>query len=170
MFQYTQWNMRSFSVGSFCCCCCDGSFCGSVRLWWGGDASGCVLHAPHAAALDGLLNLLAEGRAVAALESVFPALHPLAGAAGAGVAGAAALHPRHHACGLTDGVPSLDLVEVPHRLPVALGLYNRRNGIWKTRLTLPPPAFFFFLVISHHQDFFHKNFMASQVKKKSTFL
>ncbi len=73
--------------------CCDGSFRDSVRLWWGGDASGCVLHAPRTATLDGLFDLLAEGCAIAALESVFPALHPLTGAAGAGVAGAACTPP-----------------------------------------------------------------------------
>lgn len=80
------------------------------------------LHAAHAAALDALLHLLAEGGAVAALEGVFPALHALAGAAGPGLAEAAALHPRHLPRGLADGVAALHLVEVPHRLPPALRL------------------------------------------------
>lgn len=100
----------------------DGSFCSSFKLWCRAESSVYVLHAPHAATLDGLFNLLAEGRAVAALKCVFPALHPLAGATRARVAGTAALHPRHHACGLTDGVAALDLVEVSHWLPVTLGL------------------------------------------------
>lgn len=85
------------------------------------------LHAAHAAALDGLFHLLAEGGPVAALEGVFPALHPLAGAAGAGVAHPAALHPGHHARRLADGVASLHLVEVPHGLPPTLGLWRTQG-------------------------------------------
>lgn len=85
------------------------------------------LHAAHAAALDGLFHLFAEGGPVAALEGVFPALHPLAGAAGPGVAHPGALHPRDHARRLADGVAALHLVEVPHGLPPALGLWKRQG-------------------------------------------
>lgn len=85
------------------------------------------LHAAHTATLDGLFHLLAEGGAVAALEGVFPALHPLAAAAGPGVAHPAALHPGHHARRLADGVAALHLVEVPHRLPPTLGLWRTQG-------------------------------------------
>ena len=88
----------------------------------GGGGSFAALHAASTATLDGLLHLLAEGGAVAALESVFPALHPLAGTAGPRVACPGAFHPGHHARCLADGVAPLHLVEVPHRLPSALGL------------------------------------------------
>lgn len=81
-----------------------------------------MLHAAHAAALDGLFHLLAEGGPIAAFEGVFPTFHPLAGAAGPCVAGSSALHPRHHACRLADSVSPLDLVEVSHRFPSALNL------------------------------------------------
>lgn len=81
-----------------------------------------ALHAAHAATLDGLFHFLAEGGPVAAFEGVFPALHPLAGAAGPRVAGAGALHPGHHACCLADSVASLYLVEVSHRFPPTLRL------------------------------------------------
>lgn len=45
-----------------------------------------MLHAAHAATLDGLFHLLAEGSAIAAFEGIFPTLHPLAGTAGSLVA------------------------------------------------------------------------------------
>lgn len=77
-----------------------------------------MLHAAHAAALDALFHLFAEGGAVAALERVFAALGPLAGAAGSRLARAATLHPREHARGLTDRISTLHLVEIPHRLAV----------------------------------------------------
>lgn len=83
-----------------------------------------MLHAAHAAALDGLFHFLAERGPIAALEGVFPALHPLAGAAGPRVAGPGALHPGHHACRLADGVASLYLVEVSDRLPPTLRLWT----------------------------------------------
>lgn len=81
-----------------------------------------VLHAATAAALDGLFHFLAEGGSIAAFKGVFPAFHSLAGAADPGVARSGALHPRDHACRLADGVASLDLVEVSHRLPSAFRL------------------------------------------------
>lgn len=83
-----------------------------------------LLHAAHTATLDGLFHFLAEGGSVAALEGVFPAFHPLAGTAGPCVTHSGALHPGHHACCLTDGVTSLDLVEVSHWLPSALRLWT----------------------------------------------
>lgn len=96
-------------------------------VYWEQGLSIFRLHAAHAAALDGLFHFLAEGGAVAALEGVFPALHALAGAAGPRVAHPAALHPGHHARRLADGVAALHLVEVPHRLPPALGLWRTRG-------------------------------------------
>lgn len=81
-----------------------------------------MLHAAHAAALDGLFHLLTEGRSITAFEGVFPAFHPLAAAAGPRLADSGALHPGDHASGLTDGVPSLHLVEVSHRLTSTLRL------------------------------------------------
>lgn len=84
-----------------------------------------MLHAAHAAALDGLFHFLAEGGSIAAFKGVFPAFHPLAGAAGPRVASSGALHPRDHACCLADGVASLYLVEVSHRLPPTLRLWRR---------------------------------------------
>lgn len=83
-----------------------------------------VLHATHAAALDGLFHFLAEGGSIAAFKGVFPALHSLAGAAGPRVASPGALHPRHHACCLADGVASLYLVEISDRLPSTLRLWK----------------------------------------------
>lgn len=83
-----------------------------------------ALHAARAAALDGLFHFLAEGGPVAAFEGVFPTLHSLAGAAGPRVAGAGAPHPGDHARCLADGVPSLYLVEVSHRLPSTLRLWK----------------------------------------------
>lgn len=84
-----------------------------------------LLHAAHAATLDGLFHFLAEGGSVTALEGVFPALHSLAGTAGPCVTNSSALHPRDHACCLADGIASLYLVEVSHRLSTAL-------RFWKT--------------------------------------
>lgn len=81
-----------------------------------------VLHAALTAALDGLLYLLAEGCSIAAFKGVFPAFHPLAGAAGPCIADSRALYPRNHACCLADGVTSLYLVEVSHRFPSAFRL------------------------------------------------
>lgn len=81
-----------------------------------------MLHAAHAATLDGLLHLLTEGRSVAAFKGVFPAFHPLAAAAAPRVTNASALHPGDHAGSLTDGVPSLHLVEVSNGLASTLGL------------------------------------------------
>lgn len=79
-----------------------------------------LLHAAHAATLDGLFHLLGEGGSIAALKGVFPALHPLAGTAGPRVTSPCALHPRDHTCRLADGVASLDLVVVAHGLSSAL--------------------------------------------------
>lgn len=81
-----------------------------------------VLHAAHAATLDGLFHFLTEGGSIAAFKGVFPTFHPLAGAAGPRVAGSGAIHPGDHACCLADGVASLHLVEVSHRFPSALRL------------------------------------------------
>lgn len=83
-----------------------------------------VLHAAHAAALDGLFHFLSEGGSIAALEGVFPAFHSLAGAAGPRIAGSGALHPGDHACRLADGVAALYLVEVSHRFPSAFRLWK----------------------------------------------
>lgn len=81
-----------------------------------------MLHAAYTAALDGLFHLLSERGSIAAFKGVFPAFHSLAGAAGSCVTGTGALHPGDHACCLADGVTTLHLVEVSHRLPSALGL------------------------------------------------
>lgn len=95
-----------------------------------------VLHAAHAAALDGLFHFLAEGGSIAAFKGVFPALHSLACAAGPRVTNSGALHPRDHACCLTDGVASLYLVEVSHRLPSTLRLWKTDISIINTMIAL----------------------------------
>lgn len=81
-----------------------------------------MLHAAHAATLDGLFHFLAEGGSIAAFKGVFPAFHSLAGAAGPRVTSSTALHPRDHACRLADSIASLYLVEVSHRFPSAFRL------------------------------------------------
>lgn len=85
------------------------------------------LHAPHAAALDGLFHFLAKRGSVAALEGVFPAFHPLTAAARPRAASPAALHPGDHARRLADGVPSLHLVEISHGLPSTLRLLKDKS-------------------------------------------
>lgn len=97
-----------------------------------------------AAALAGLLHLLHEGRAVAALEGIFPAPRPQPdAAAGVGVtaARAPALHVGHRPRGLADGVAPLHLVVVPYRLSVALGLCGAaRIRAWSPQRCCPEPT------------------------------
>ncbi|MEQ2183738.1 hypothetical protein GOODEAATRI_001087 [Goodea atripinnis] len=81
----------------------------------------------HAATLDGLFHLLGEGRSIAALKGVFSAFQPLADAAAPCVTSSGALHPGDHTGCLTDGVTSLHLVEVSHRLTSTFRLLKTDN-------------------------------------------